>query len=385
MKTKRLAAVFAAMMMVFALASCSKDDDEETVSKQSSTEPSTNALSSLKAVEGVDGVYTLEYTGEYYLDGAISAGLKTADELVSYLTDNIPEWKTAKESAEALKIKVGGAACSSIVVKNDGGDGYIYGRNFDWEPGNSLIIHTKPDSGYEAVSTCFIAFFTNDTDWAPTGDPSHDATAIGGIYVPMDGMNEKGLYIANLNDNLPAVIPSSPDANKKDVQTTVAIRYILDKCATVDQAVAFLKTINMYPVYADEEGTEDAYHFAIADNTGKSVVAEWVNEELKVTETKIVTNHNLYNESQNATTGDDRNHGTFDRYDILTGMYGETTGKMTAETVAWALSQVQQKHSVWSAVFEPSAKKVTYYFRSSSTTDETSTPIDYNTPVVVQF
>lgn len=308
MKTKRLAAIFAAMMMALALVSCSNNDDEKTDSNQKST---------VKAVDGIDGVYTLEYTGEYYLDGAINASIKTADELVAYLTKNIPEWKTAKESVKALKINVGGAACSSIVVKNKDGNGYIYGRNFDWDPGNSLIIHTKPDSGYEAVSTCYIAFFTKDPKWAPTDSPEHNATAIGGIYVPMDGMNEKGLYIANLNDNLPAVMPSSPDGNKKDVQTTVAIRYILDKCATVDEAVAFLKTINMYPVYANEEGSKDAYHFAIADNTGKSVVAEWVNEELKVTETKIVTNHNLYKESQTPTTGEDRDHGTFRRYDSL--------------------------------------------------------------------
>ena len=385
MKTKRLAAIFAAMMMALALVSCSNNDDEKTDSNQKSTEPSTNALSSLKAVDGIDGVYTLEYTGEYFLDGAINASLKTADELVAYLTKNIPEWKTAKESVKALKINVGGAACSSIVVKNKDGNGYIYGRNFDWDPGNSLIIHTKPDSGYEAVSTCYMAFFTQDPEWKPTGKPDHDAIAIGGIYVPMDGMNEKGLYIANLNDNLPAVMPSSPDTSKKDVQTTVAIRYILDKCATVDEAVAFLKTINMYPVYANEEGSENAYHFAIADNTGKSVVAEWDNEELKVTDTKIVTNHNLYNESQTPTTGEDREHGTFRRYDSLKEKYDTAKGKMSAQEVTKALIEVQQKHSVWSAVFEPSAKKVTYYFRSSSATEETSEPIDYDKPVVVEF
>lgn len=62
MKTKRLAAIFAAMMMALALVSCSNNDDEKTDSNQKSAEPSTNALSSLKAVDGIDGVYTLEYT-----------------------------------------------------------------------------------------------------------------------------------------------------------------------------------------------------------------------------------------------------------------------------------------------------------------------------------
>lgn len=240
--------------IAFNFCSCSNDDDNDSTTKTSS-ESYTKAISTLKSVDGVNGVFTVEYTGEYNIDDAVKSNLKTSSKLLSYLKRKIPSWKTQKDFVSPL----------------------------------------------------------NDTE--------KDAIALGGIYVPMDGMNEKGLYIANLNDNLDAVMPENPDAGKNDVQTTVAIRYILDKCATVEDALAFLEKINMYPVFSDQEKKDGkkyhACHFAIADNKGKSIVAEWVDEKLVITETKIVTNHNLAKEKNSPTTGDDRNHGTFTRYDSL--------------------------------------------------------------------
>lgn len=118
----------------------------------------------------------------------------------------------------------------------------------------------------------------------------------------VDGVN--GVFTVEYTGeyNLDAVMPENPDAGKNDVQTTVAIRCILDKCASVDEAVNFLEKINMYPVFADQEKKDGkkyhAYHFAIADNKGKSIVAEWVDEKLVITETKIVTNHNLAKEKK---------------------------------------------------------------------------------------
>ncbi len=388
----RIAMFFMASLLAFPFYSCSSDDEEERKepTKKTASESFSKAISTLKAVEGINGVFTVEYTGEYNIDDAVKSNLKTSSELLSYLTKKIPTWKTQKDFVSPLKINVQGAACSSIVAENatEGTSGYIYGRNFDWDPGNSLIVHTKPDSGYEAVSTCYLLFLTEKADWTPQNNVEKDAIALGGIYVPMDGMNEKGLYIANLNDSTYAVIPSNPDSTKKDVQTTVAIRYILDKCATVDEAVTFLKTVNMYSVYAVEESASKkphAYHFAIADNSGKSVVAEWVDEKLVVTESKIVTNHNLAKENNSPTTGDDRNHGTFRRFDFLKAAGEAKKWKMTSEEVKDALKAVQQEGSVWSAVFEPSVKRVTYYFRNPDAAEDSEEPIDYTKPVVVQF
>ena len=381
---KKLSKFFAAVLsaaLIISIASCK---DSGSSGKEPASEPVTNAISTLKNVDGVPKVYTVEFDGEYYLDGAIDAELETAADLLAYLNKNIYYWKTAKEAGAPLTIDVQGSACSSIVAKNanSGTGGYIYGRNFDWDEGPAIIIHTMPDGGYESVSTCYVPFVSEDTNWAPTSDIENNAVSVAGIYVPMDGMNEKGLYIANLNDDIYASAskPATDDAAKKNVQTTVAIRYILDKAATVDEALNFLSSIDMIPVYADQETDTEpvyAYHFAIADNSGKSVVAEWIHGELKVTDTKIVTNFNIFNHTDNLA-------GNCDRFDSLATAGGAANWEMTTAQVTEALKNVQHGHSEWSAVFEPSAKRVTYYFRGTSATNDKG-PIDYTKPVVVQF
>ena len=380
-KLSKLTALFLSLILAFSVMAC--QDSGESGSSDV-TEPFYYALNSLKAIDGIPNLYTVEFDGDYNLSNAINSELKTASELLNYLDSNVPLWKTAKESGAPLTIDVQGAACSSIVAENatSGTKGYIYGRNFDWEEGPAIIIHTMPKGGYKSVSTCYIPFVSNTQNWTPSSDIENNAVSIAGIYVPMDGMNEKGLYIANLNDSLRATesMPQTDDANKKNIQTTVAIRYILDKAATVDEAVKFLSSKDMFPVYGDEDSDNyhvHAYHFAIADNKGKSVVTEWINGELKVTETKVVTNFNIYNAGNSLS-------GHCDRFDSLIQAGNTANWKMTQEQVKEALKNVQQDHSVWSAVFEPGAKRITYYFRGSQATNAIG-PVDYTKPVVVQF
>ena len=62
--------------------------------------------------------------------------------------------------------------------------------------------------------------------------------------------------------------------------TTVMIRAVLDKCATVDEAVEMLKTFDMH---ASANG---CYHLQIADADGNSVVVSYVNDEMVVTDKK---------------------------------------------------------------------------------------------------
>ena len=418
-KLLKLTALIISLVLALSCVSCSHggkgDDKEEDF-------PSMGALKSLKAVEGVPQVYTAEFEGEYFLEDTIKANLKTASELLMFLKNHVRTWE-ADESKDPIKINVQGAACSSIVAENadDTVGGYIYGRNFDWAKGPSLILHTKPTKGYESVSTCFLPFVSLNENWAPNNRTDNNLLAISCIYVPMDGMNEKGLYIANLNNDYDAILPDTSDTTETYVQTTVAIRYILDKCATVDEAVDWLKTIVMCPVYGDmtdENGEAEYcdYHFAIADNTGASVDVEWVNGQLVKIKTQILTNHSLercqthlndfdYREDNykdpNYPEDDEWKEYSVPRFMRLKAASQDDEGNlkaMTKEEIRAALSTVQQKYSVWTAVFEPSAKRITYYFRNADPesvvedkTDENALhvarhhPIDYTKPVVVQF
>ena len=384
-KLLKLTALVISLLIALNFVACKhgSDDDEPEQKQTGGTQSSLAALSSLKAIDGVPGVYTIEYDGDYKLDDAINSNLVTGDDLLDYLADNVIKWTTNVETGAPIRINVPGAGCSSIVAKNGnpGVGGYIYGRNFDWEPDTSLIIHTMPNDGYESVSTCFVQFVAWK-NWAPSDDITDKAVAIAGIYVPMDGMNEKGLYIANLLNNGEAQMPAAGNTTKNYVQTTVAIRYILDRCATVDEAVNWLKSILMCPVYDND------YHFAIADNSGKYAVIEWVNGELEVVDSQIVTNHHLKDPAPKPNPLPE-GISTYSRFDALDDALIDakkhSNGEMTPEQVKDALEAAQQENSVWSAVFEPSAKKITYYFRRPNAAEDDTDPIDYTNPVVIQF
>lgn len=369
-KLKKLTALLAALALVFALGSCangSNSNDTPSKSKPAPTESSLGALTSLKAVEGVDYVYTVEYDGDYLLDDVISLNLKTENELVAYLYENVPSWKLAKESGTPLTINVTGAGCCSIAASNAGtAGGKIFGRNFDYPNGSAMIIHTMPYKGYESVSTSYPYYVTGKEWWKPTNNPENDAVALGLIYAPLDGLNEKGLYISVLQlDNEET---NQTAEGKNDVQITVAIRYILDKAASVAEALEILDGFNMHNVFGC------AYHYAIADNTGRSVVVEYINNEMKVKENiKVVTNHYLTDDVAKPIANAHQN--SLYRYNKAYTAGEEAEWNMTPVQMRDALKAAKAVHdesdtsfvSIWSAVFEPSIKKVTYYFREDYT------------------
>lgn len=363
-KITKLTKVLAALTLVFALAACSNGSNNDSNEKPAPTEPGLGALQSLKAVEGFNHVYTVEYDGDYLLDSLIAANIKTDVELVQYLTTNIPSWKLAKESGIPLTINVPGAGCSSVAANNAGpAGGKIFGRNFDYTDGSAMIIHTMPYKGYESVSTSYPMFVTQKLFWEPTNQVESDAVVLGLIYAPLDGMNERGLYVSILQ--LDKETTNQTDPNKNDVTTTVAVRYLLDKAASVDEALQMLGNFNMHNVF----GT--AYHYAIADNSGKSVVVEYINNEMKVTETKVVTNHYLTPNSgmPGPKAGDQR-------YETAMHAGNNCNWNITPVKMRDILQAVSVKNThsdgsihrtIWSAVYEPNSNKVTYYFRNDYT------------------
>lgn len=364
-KLKKLSAALAALLLAFAFVSCANNaNDEQPASKPAPTEPGLGALTSLKAVEGFDHVYTVEYDGDYLLDSLIAANIKSDVELVQYLTTNIPSWKLAKESGLPLTINVSGAGCSSVTANNAGpAGGKIFGRNFDYTDGSAMIIHTMPYEGYESVSTSYPMFVTQELFWEPKNKVESDAVVLGLIYAPLDGMNEKGLYISILQ--LDDETTNQIDPNKNDVTTTVAVRYLLDKAASVDEALQMLGNFNMHNVF------DTAYHYAIADNTGKSVVVEYINNEMKVTETKVVTNHYLTPNS-----GKPGPKATDTRYETAMAAGDDCNWNMTPAKMRDTLKDVSvgpsankwgYHRTIWSAVYEPNSNKVTYYFRNDYT------------------
>ena len=66
----------------------------------------------------------------------------------------------------------------------------------------------------------------------------------------------------------------------------VAMRIALDNCASVDEALAYFDSVNLRAAMPGAD-----YHIMLADQSGRSVLLEWDEGVMKVSETNHATNH----------------------------------------------------------------------------------------------
>lgn len=83
------------------------------------------------------------------------------------------------------------------------------------------------------------------------------------------------------------------EEGKPTTMHPILMRKMLDMCGNVDEAVELAGTFNMKSPLPDND-----YHIMLADRSGKSVILEWVNNELEVIETTHGTNYYLGREDR---------------------------------------------------------------------------------------
>lgn len=297
-----------------------------------------------------EGLSVVRYEGEDGFGGFLEQGGAVSDEgvveyLSSQLTSNIP----------GLLFGGNPFGCSTLSVENTEG-GYLFGRNFDWNACNALIIGSKPDNGYASVSTVNMDFIqAGGFDISKLPDM---AQAIIGLYAPLDGMNEKGFAVSvNMIEDSDTI---EQDTEKPDITTTTAIRLLLNQAADVEEA---LELLSQYDFHAS---MGMMIHLALSDAEGNSVVVEYVNNEMVVTETPVVTNFYL-SEGEKYGIGTSQSHT---RYDILNNARGEQD-TMTETDVRDALDSVSKDNfgefesTEWSIVMNQETKELTYYHREN--------------------
>lgn len=283
-----------------------------------------NELRSLMSLEKVDkyGMYQMTYYGDYGFDEFLEVGARNDADIEAFVT---------KRLLKGLPINLGvtGDGCTAFVVKNESGD-ILFGRNFDFLYAPSLQLYTAPNNGYASVSTVNLAFAGYSGDNLPDGSFFDTFLTLAAPFLPFDGMNEKGLAIALLA--VPrAEVPYNPD--KITLNTTTAIRLVLDKAATVEEAIELLKQYNIY----FSGGIE--CHYLIADASGHSVIVEYVNQELCVveseTEYQIASNFIAYN-GLNIGEG----FTEFERYDRVQNAIEENNGMLEVSGAIQLLADV---------------------------------------------
>lgn len=305
-----------------------------------------NAVNSIREV--APELYEMTYVGDYGLDEFIAQGGVRQDmDLRPFLQRFLSHGLLPVEAPEPELPDFG---CSTLCAPM-AESGYLFGRNFDWaKKGNTIIIRTFPKNGYASVSTSNLDFLNMPIDLT-TDDPMQRMPAIAAIYVSLDGINEKGLMVADLfaGDHE----KTCQERGNLAVTTTTAIRLLLDRAATTDEAVEMLSSWDMH------SSIDWAHHLAIADATGHSVVVEWIDNEMIVTETPAVTNHYLTPLRPHVGIG-----ATEARRDTLCARL-ELQPVMTTEQMAQLLQDVSfEEYTCWSVIFNTQDLSATYYYRT---------------------
>lgn len=319
---------------------------ESTNSGESTSSADTITLSS-EVTKLENGLSAVKFSGDSGFDEFLSRGGASSDaEVVAFLSEKV-----------SAGVSFGGMpfGCSTISTVDPAGN-YIFGRNFDWNSCNAMIVHSVPENGYASISTVNTDFI-NMSGLKLSNLPDKTQAVIC-MYAPLDGMNEKGLAVSvNMIQDSSSI---SQNTGKPDITTTTAIRLLLDKAANVDEAIDLL---NKYDVHAS---MGFMMHMALSDTNGRSAVVEYVENKMVVTETPVVTNFYLA-EGEKHGIGTAQSH---ERYDILMKALSENKS-MSMENVRDALDSVS-KHNFgefesteWSAVFNQSTGEVHYYHREN--------------------
>lgn len=282
-----------------------------------------------------DRLYFMNCQYDYNCDKFLNADISTIDELLKWIEN---------EQFYGIEIAINNSnfGCSAFTSADENGN-RLFGRNFDYDDTDTLVIYSEPKDGYASYAVSDLNFFgIGTTDGLAANSLAAKAVMLAAPYICMDGVNEKGVGVGILMLYTPEV---HQDNGKTDLLISAAIRGILDKCANVEEAIEFLESYDIHSHLGC------SYHLFITDKSGKSVVVEWSGNEMLVVDDIACTNDLL---SQNAEFYNaDWN---CERYDLIKNTLYENDNVLTKSEAMELLSAVKDtqigRGTVWSCVYD---------------------------------
>lgn len=290
-----------------------------------------SSIEQLTDYEDGYNLYSMDIKYNYSLDDIIDYGITDDQSMIDAIL---------KEALPLLPVhmSVPDYGCTSFTLTDTDGDVHM-GRNYDFRKDTSaMMVHCAPKDGYKSV-----AFAALDNVSANTPDEStaKKLATLTAPFICLDGMNEKGVSISVLTLDSE---PVRQNTGKPVIATTLAIRLVLDKAATTEEAVELLKGYDMF------SSTGRDYHFYITDASGDGRVVEYdpssEGRELIATPTEAVTNFFIIHKDKvrpnqkNGIYG----HGR-ERYDAVMEVLDEQKGNYTCDTVWDAMKAAAQDPS----------------------------------------
>ena len=211
-------------------------------------------------------VYRMDVSGDFYFDDFLAQGGASSDsELIDFITNRITR------GLIDMTIQESEIACSAFTAVTPAGD-RIFARNYDFSKTNTALVFTDPGNGrYKSFSTVDLQFLGMDADRDVEG-LMNKITCLAAPYAPLDGVNEKGLSCGIfMSYQGTETVATDQQTEKPDITSTTMMRALLDYCATVDEAIAFVEQYDMH------DSAQTSFHYMVADATGASAIFEWTN------------------------------------------------------------------------------------------------------------
>ncbi|MBQ9309659.1 MAG: linear amide C-N hydrolase [Bacteroidales bacterium] len=314
-------------------------------------------IASVRTVKSVGGnpyLYSMQYKAAYDLEDVIAKEIDTNAELLDYVVGRIGKgipikMKSAQVADESGEL--GTINCTSFQAAKADGSGFCYGRNYDYFKNPTMVTVSHPKKGYASIAVSDMSHFGYRLDKLPDTFVNK-LSCLASVYAPVDGMNEKGLCTSIMA--LPKQA-SQQDTERPDVGTTIIMRLWLDRCATVDEALALLETVDV----RHDAAVGSGYHYMVADAAGDCAVVEFDKEDGWKTmivrkdpkeHFMLVTNHLLagkyYTTEPDETVGNPHSRSWW-RYETAGTYLREHDGRLSLEQARECLALVHWKDFVW--------------------------------------
>ena len=287
-----------------------------------------SSIEQLTDYEDGYNLYRMDVQYDYNLDNIINYGITDDHTMIDAIV---------KEAMPLLPVKIEAPnfGCTAFTLTDKDG-GVHMGRNYDFgKDTSSMLVYCEPKDGYKSI-----AFAALDNVSANVTDDSIKSkfASLTAPFVCLDGMNEKGVSIAVLTLDSE---PVHQNTGKPVIFTTLAIRLVLDRAATTEEAVELLRSYDMFA----SSGRD--YHFYITDASGDGRVIEYdidsESRELIDTPSEAVTNFFITHKDEvlpnqkNGIYG----HGK-ERYDAVLKVLETEKGNYTGDTVWNAMKSAAQ-------------------------------------------
>lgn len=228
-----------------------------------------NALTTFKQVSD-HPYYTMEYDGYDYTD-MLNKEVTDNNQLVEYYKEKL--FTKSLVSALPGEVKEDTTPKGSVAFfAYTYIDTYMKGRIYNSYDTPIAMVISTPKAGYKSWNIVDLADvgIYSDTNVNQWYDNAFQVMAAD--YATSEGINQEGLSVSLIS----CPVAECDDTVKVDITPFMAVRLILDRAATVENAIDVLED---YDINFDC----GSYHFFVSQKREQSAIIEYIGGEMKVT------------------------------------------------------------------------------------------------------